>query len=49
MALDKERVTIACGVGALLLLRGQVEGKKALAARELVAGRTLALGTLFGS
>ena len=48
VAMDRERATIACGSGTLHLLRGQVEGKKALPVRDLAAGRTLTLGTLFG-
>jgi methionyl-tRNA formyltransferase len=48
-AVDKQRVWVACGEGTVALLRGQVEGKKALDAAQLVAGRTLALGMRFES
>jgi methionyl-tRNA formyltransferase len=39
---------IACGSGSVLLARGQVEGKRALSAAELAAGRTLAVGVRLG-
>jgi methionyl-tRNA formyltransferase len=42
------RAVIACGEGSLLLCRGQVEGRKALDAAQLVAGRTLGVGSRFG-
>jgi methionyl-tRNA formyltransferase len=45
---DKGGVEIACGDGAIALLTGQVEGKKPLAARELVGGRALVAGMLLG-
>jgi methionyl-tRNA formyltransferase len=48
VAASKDRVEIACGNGRLALLRGQLEGKKPLDARELVAGRALALGAKLG-
>jgi len=48
VAIDKERATIACGQGFLALTRGQVAGRKALGARDLAAGRTLAVGTRLG-
>ncbi len=41
---DKSGVVVACGTGAVALLRGQLEGKKPLTASELVAGRTLTAG-----
>ncbi|MBW2524230.1 MAG: methionyl-tRNA formyltransferase [Deltaproteobacteria bacterium] len=37
---------VACGSGSLLVLRGQVEGRKALDASQLAAGRVLAEGTV---
>jgi methionyl-tRNA formyltransferase len=45
----KDRLEIACGDGRVALLRGQLEGKKPLAAADLVAGRALALGALLGA
>jgi len=45
---DASGVLVACGEGVLELLRGQVEGKKPLDARELVAGRTLSRGARLG-
>jgi methionyl-tRNA formyltransferase len=47
--LASDAVEIACGEGRLRLLRGQVEGKKALDAAQLIAGRTVALGTRLAS
>ena len=41
---DKHGVEIACGRGTLRLVRGQLEGKKALSAPELVSGRALSAG-----
>lgn len=46
---DKHGVEIACGDGSISLLRGQLEGKKALSAPELVAGRALVKGTILGA
>lgn len=45
---SKGRIEIACGEGRVALLRGQLEGKKALGAQDLVAGRALAEGAVFG-
>ncbi len=45
---SKGRLEIACGEGRVALVRGQLEGKKALGAQELVAGRTLAEGARLG-
>lgn len=42
---DSSGVLVACGDGALEVLRAQLEGRKALDANELVAGRALAAGT----
>jgi methionyl-tRNA formyltransferase len=41
VAAAKAGVDIACAPGALRILRAQLEGRKALGAAELVAGRTL--------
>lgn len=45
---DKRGIEIACGRGTLMLLRGQLEGKKAHDARELVSGRAVSAGTVLG-
>lgn len=45
---DKGGVLVACGRGSLSLLRGQLEGKRALGAPELVAGRVLVPGARLG-
>jgi methionyl-tRNA formyltransferase len=45
---DRNGVIVACGAGAVRLLRAQVEGRKPLAAAELVAGRTLRPGMVLG-
>jgi methionyl-tRNA formyltransferase len=49
LELTGNRARVACGQGSIHIVRGQVEGKKALDAAELAAGRTIALGTRFGS
>ncbi|MFO0569501.1 MAG: hypothetical protein U0263_27870 [Polyangiaceae bacterium] len=46
---DKSGVEVACGAGSLALLRAQLEGKKPLAAPELVAGRALERGAVLGA
>jgi methionyl-tRNA formyltransferase len=46
VALDDAAV-VACGHGTLRILRGQLEGKKALSARDLANGRRLAVGMRF--
>ncbi|MFO0615602.1 MAG: methionyl-tRNA formyltransferase [Polyangiaceae bacterium] len=46
---EKDRVEIACGEGRIAILRAQLEGKKALDARDLVAGRTLSVGARLGA
>jgi methionyl-tRNA formyltransferase len=43
-----DRIEIACGTGTIALLRAQLEGRKALGARELVSGRAIAAGQLLG-
>jgi methionyl-tRNA formyltransferase len=48
LAADAGGVVIACASGVLELLRAQVEGKKPLDARDLVAGRTLTRGLRLG-
>ncbi len=45
---DPSGVLIACGEGVLELHRAQMEGKKPLEARELVAGRTITRGARLG-
>jgi methionyl-tRNA formyltransferase len=45
---DADAVLVACGGGALQIVRGQVEGRKPLDARDLVAGRTFTAGARFG-
>ncbi|MEZ4299761.1 MAG: methionyl-tRNA formyltransferase [Polyangiaceae bacterium] len=47
-AADKHGIEIACGRGTVRLLRGQLEGKKPLAAPELVSGRAISQGMLLG-
>lgn len=48
VAADKHGIEIACGRGTIRLLRGQLEGKKALGAQELVSGRALSQGMVLG-
>jgi methionyl-tRNA formyltransferase len=45
---DKSRVVVACGSGAVELLRVQLEGKRAITAPEWVAGRGVAEGDVLG-
>lgn len=45
---SKHGITIACGRGRIAILRAQLEGKKALAAPDLVAGRSLREGMKLG-
>ncbi len=47
VAANPEMTLVACGQGTLEIVRAQVEGKRALSARELVAGRTFTLGARF--
>jgi len=42
------RIEIACGDGVIELVRGQLEGKKALGANDLVGGRALMQGQVLG-
>jgi methionyl-tRNA formyltransferase len=45
---SKHTLLVACGEGALAIEIGQVEGKRALSAAELIGGRTLAEGMILG-
>ncbi len=45
---EKDRIEIACGEGRIAILRGQLEGKKPLDARDLVSGRALGKGVVVG-
>lgn len=45
---DKSGLVVAAGSGAVELLRAQLQGKKALASRDLVNGRTLEVGDVLG-
>lgn len=46
---DKSRVLVACGVGAIELLRVQVEGKRPVRAVDWVMGRGVAEGDVLGA
>jgi methionyl-tRNA formyltransferase len=46
---DKSGIVVACGQGALRLLVGQLEGRKALTGPELVAGRAVRPGSILGT
>jgi methionyl-tRNA formyltransferase len=48
VAASKQGIVVACGQGALRILRAQVEGRKALGAAELVGGRALTVGMALG-
>jgi methionyl-tRNA formyltransferase len=48
VAAGKQGIEVACGAGTLRVLRAQAEGRKALGAAELVAGRTVATGMVLG-
>jgi len=45
----QDRIEVACSEGRIAILRAQLEGKKPLAARDLVSGRTLAEGMVLGA
>jgi methionyl-tRNA formyltransferase len=47
--LDRRRLLVAAGRGSVEILRAQLEGKKALEARDLINGRALAHGDLLAS
>lgn len=49
VAADRFAVRVACGKGQVAVLRAQLEGRKALAATELVAGRALREGMVLGA
>ncbi len=49
LAVESAGARIACGSGSVWLLRGQVEGKKPLDAEQLLAGRTLSIGSRFAT
>ncbi|HEU4409643.1 MAG TPA: methionyl-tRNA formyltransferase [Polyangiaceae bacterium] len=44
----KKRVLVACGEGFVEIVRGQLEGRKALSAVDLIGGRTFSPGDRFG-
>jgi len=46
---DKGGVFVACGTGALEILRGQLEGRKPMGGADLVNGRALRLGDALGT
>ncbi|HMJ54353.1 MAG TPA: methionyl-tRNA formyltransferase [Polyangiaceae bacterium] len=48
LAADSSGVLVSCGEGVLEIVRAQVEGRRPLDARELVAGRTLTRGARLG-
>jgi methionyl-tRNA formyltransferase len=48
VAADTNGVLVACAGGTIEIVRAQVEGRKALAARELVVGRTMSTGMRLG-
>lgn len=43
------RIEVACGEGRVEIVRAQVEGKKPLGAAELVGGRSITQGMVFGA
>ena len=46
LSLDDESITVACGVGAISLLRVLPEGKGAMDASDFIRGRKIAVGDL---
>ena len=48
VAANAEAITVACGAGSIEILRAQIEGRKPLLARELIAGRAVSVGTVLG-
>jgi methionyl-tRNA formyltransferase len=46
---DRGNLFVACGEGTLAILRAQAEGRKALGAQDLVAGRTVRAGQVLGA
>ena len=49
IATSKTAVEVACGTGAVEILRAQVEGRKPLRAAELLAGRAIHVGMVLGT
>jgi len=49
LSATKQGIDVACGTGTLRVLRAQLEGRKALSAADLVAGRTLREGMTLGN
>lgn len=45
---DKSGIEVACGAGVLAVVRGQLEGRRALSAPELAAGRAVTKGMKLG-
>lgn len=45
---DGDTIEIACGDGSVHVTRGQLEGRKPLGARDLVAGRAVTVGLILG-
>jgi methionyl-tRNA formyltransferase len=48
IAAGRQGIEVACGAGTLRILRGQVEGRKALGAAELAGGRAVTAGMVLG-
>ncbi|MCC6522826.1 MAG: methionyl-tRNA formyltransferase [Polyangiaceae bacterium] len=49
VAIGPAGARVACGAGSVLVLRAQLEGRKALGAVELASGRAIAVGLRLGS
>jgi len=47
LAVTPDAIEVACGQGSLLVLSLQPEGKRAMTAREFLAGRTVVVGSRF--
>jgi methionyl-tRNA formyltransferase len=47
--MDRRRVLVAAGEGSVEIIQAQLEGKKALPARDLINGRALSAGDLLAS
>ena len=45
---NKDGVVVACGAGSVRILSAQLEGRKPLAAGELVSGRAVSAGMRLG-
>jgi methionyl-tRNA formyltransferase len=48
LAASGDAIEVACGRGVIAILRAQLEGRKPLGARDLVAGRAVAVGAVLG-